>query len=252
MDEISYKRGYQFLTVVADHDQGRVVWVAEGKSAAALASFYEALGPERRARIRAVSMDLTATYRNATIAAAPHAAICLDPFHVIQLANRALDSVLRASRYGTDGSISGKDWRRAQYALRAGAERLSDTQRQLLEHLRRTRYEIGLAWDLKEWLRDLYRCIDPRDARAELNAWCDAAIHSRLRPFVILGRQLRKHFDGIVAAIHEGLSNSRLEGINAKIRLINRRGYGHRSAAALASMIYLCLGGITITLPTQR
>jgi transposase len=71
-------------------------------------------------------------------------------------------------------------------------------------------------------------------------------------PFVNLARQLRKHFDGIVAAVEWGLSNSRLEGINGKLGPINRRGYGHHSAKALASMIHLCLGGITVTLPTQR
>lgn len=252
VDEISYKRGHQYVTVVADHDSGRVVWVAPGKSRASLASFYEALGPERRAQIRAVSMDLGAAYRGVTADTIPHAAICLDPFHVIQLVQRALDSVYRASRYGSDGSVSGKEWRRAQTALRKGAERLSPGQRELLERVSRTRHDIGLAWELKEWARDLYRTIDPVDARHELAAWIDAARTSKLPAFMALARQLHNHFDGIVAAIHLGLSNSRLEGINAKIRLINRRGYGHHSAAALASMIYLCIGGITIELPTQR
>ena len=89
-------------------------------------------------------------------------------------------------------------------------------------------------------------------AKDHLRRWCTSAARSRLRPFVNLARQLRKHFDGIVAAVEWGLSNSRLEGINGKIRLINRRGYGHHSAKSLASMIYLCLSGITVTLPTQR
>jgi transposase len=98
----------------------------------------------------------------------------------------------------------------------------------------------------------LYRHVEPADAAAYLKAWCTRAVRSRITGFRNLVRRLRKHFDAIIASVHLGLSNSRLEGINAKIRVIQRRGYGHRNPDSLASMIYLCLGGITITLPTQR
>ena len=67
-----------------------------------------------------------------------------------------------------------------------------------------------------------------------------------------LSRTIRANRDRILPAIHLGLSNSKLEGLNSKIRLINHRGYGHHSATALIAMTYLCCGGITITLPTQR
>jgi transposase len=71
VDEISYKRGHQYLTVVADHDTGRVVWVAEGRTQAALEGFFDALGPQRRAQVRAVSMDMATIYRDATRRAVP-------------------------------------------------------------------------------------------------------------------------------------------------------------------------------------
>jgi transposase len=106
--------------------------------------------------------------------------------------------------------------------------------------------------ELKEGLRDLYRCIDPSYARAYLKRWITSATRSRIPAFVNLARQIRHNFEGIVAAVERDLSNSRLEGINAKIRLIQRRGYGYHSVDALAAVIHLCLGGITITLPTQR
>jgi transposase len=68
---------------------------------------------------------------------------------------------------------------------------------------------------------------------------------------VALAKTVRANADRILAAVELGLSNSKLEGLNSKIRLINHRGYGHHSAAALIAMIYLCTGGITITLPTR-
>jgi transposase len=67
----------------------------------------------------------------------------------------------------------------------------------------------------------------------------------------VLARRLRKHFDAVIAAVELGLSNSRLEGINTKIRVIQRRGYGHRDPDTLSAMIYLCIGGIDLSLPTE-
>ncbi|MCA1734874.1 MAG: ISL3 family transposase [Actinobacteria bacterium] len=251
VDEISYKRGHQYLTVIADHDRGRVVHVAQGRNHAALQGFFDLLGPERCQQVKAISMDMAKIWREPCAQFIPQADICIDPFHVIRLANIALDSVYTESgrRYGSP--VAGRDWRRTRYALRAGAEQLNQDQHQLLNQLRRTRYGLWRAWDLKEGLRDLYRIVAPEDAAAYLKAWCKSALLSRLRPFRHLARTIQRHFAGIVAAVEHRLSNSRLEGINAKIRLINRRGYGHPNPHHLTAMIYLCLGGITISLPTE-
>ena len=106
--------------------------------------------------------------------------------------------------------------------------------------------------ELKEGLRDLYRAIDPDYARPYLTRWINSALRSRIPAFVNLARQVRRNFEGIVAAVELGLSNARLEGVMAKIRLIQRRGYGYHSVDSLAAAIYLCLGGVTVSLPTQR
>jgi transposase len=251
VDEISYKRGHYYLTVVADHDTGKVVWVAPGKRGQALQDFYDALGPDGRARIESVSMDLGTIYRDATRRAVPHATICFDPFHVIQMANRALDAVFSATGHGADGMITGKQWRASRFALRTGAERLNDFQRKLINAVRRFRYRLFRAWELKEALRDLYRMIDADEARPYLRRWITSALRSRIPAFINLARQIKNNFEGILAAVEHDLSNSRLEGINGKIRLIQRRGYGYHSVDALAASIYLCLGGIPTQLPTK-
>lgn len=250
VDEISYKRGHQYLTVVADHDSGRVVWVAEGRTKAALQGFFDALGPERRAQVKAVSMDMATIYRDATREAVPHADICFDPFHLVSWANQALDSVFqRVDRRSSE--LTGRDWRTARYALRAGAERLGDRHHQLLAVIERDRYELFQAWELKEEFRALFQTVEPDDAAHYLRDWIDACIATRLTAMVALAGKVERHFDGIVNTVRLGFSNSRLEGINAKIRLINRRGYGHPNWQNLAAMIHLCLGGITVPLPTQ-
>jgi transposase len=251
VDEISYRRGHHYLTVVADHDTGRVVWVAKGKRGKALEDFYTALG-ERRDDIEAVSMDLGTIYRDATRRLVPDAVICFDPFHVIQIANRALDAVYKSTGRLHPSGVGDRSWRQLRVALRSGAEHLDINQHQLLNSIRRDRHRLWRAWELKEALRDLYRRVDPGLARPYLKRWITAALRSRIPAFITLARQIRHNLEGIIAAVEHGLSNSRLEGINAKIRLIQRRGYGYHSIDALAAVIHLCLGGITIQLPTQR
>ena len=99
---------------------------------------------------------------------------------------------------------------------------------------------------------DVYR-IDhpPGGARHYLRRWITAAKRSRINAFVGLAKRLEVYFEEVIAAIELGVSNALIEGINAKIRLINARGYGHHSAQTLASMIYLCLGGLQVKLPTR-
>lgn len=139
-----------------------------------------------------------------------------------------------------------------RWALVKDPAHLTVAQRLVLERLRRQRSVLYRCWQLKESLRDLYRLARPADAPGHLDRWLAWACRSRIPSFVKLSRTIRKHRDRVLAAIRLGLSNSKLEGLNSKIRLINHRGYGHHSAAAVIAMIYLCCGGITVQLPTER
>jgi transposase len=251
VDEIAYRRGHRYLTIVADHDRAGVVWVAKGKRGAALEAFFDELGPQRTERIEAISMDLGTIYRDVARRRIPDATICFDPFHVIQITNRALDSVYMQTGRRTATGVGDWNWRATRVVLRSGVENLTVEQHEVINTLRRERYRLWRAWELKEALRDLYRRVDPTMAAPYLKAWITSALRSRIPAFVNLARQIRRNFDPIVAAVDLGLSNARLEGINSRIRLIQRRGYGYRTVESLANMIYLCLGGITIQLPTQ-
>ena len=88
-------------------------------------------------------------------------------------------------------------------------------------------------------------------ARQHLRRWITAAKRSRINAFVALAKRLQVYFDAVIAAIELGISNALIEGINAKIRLINARGYGHHNAQTLTSMIYLTMGGLHPKLPTR-
>jgi transposase len=272
VDEISYRKGHRYLTVVADHDRdGAVVWVGEGKQTEVLEAFYDELGPDRLVVLEAISLDLSGSFKKATDRKAPHVRQCVDPFHLIALANQALDRArvdtwnpvhqqARAEhrprhRPRKDAPPSQQPkarWiKNTRWALVKDPDQLNDHQLEILHQLRRSHSVLYRCWQLKEGLRDLYRLADPHDAPAHLDWWLAWACRSRVPSFVKLSKTVRANRERILGAVELGLSNSKLEGLNSKIRLINHRGYGHRSVATLAAMIYLCCGGITIRLPTE-
>jgi transposase len=254
VDEIAYRKGRKFLTVVADHDSGKVVWIGQGRSQTALNEFFDALGEQRRAQIEAVSMDMTRIYREATRKTLPQAEICFDPFHLIKWAGEALDQThLAAPRDGTPLKVEGvtpaKAWQKVRATLRAAGEKLDTVGHAIINQLRIKQNKLFRAWKLKESLRGLYKGLDAATAARHLNQWCTTATRSKINAFVALARRIRHHFDGIIAAIRHRLSNSLVEGINAGIRLIQRRAHGYASLDNLISMIYLCHGRIPTRLP---
>jgi transposase len=254
VDEICYRHPHKYLTIIGDHATGTVIDVKPGRGVDSLAGFYDKLTDDQRANIEAVSMDGATAFRAATETALPDAAICYDPFHIMQWTNRALDEVFSAAvaTNRADFDMSSGQWRKARTALRTGAERLNPTRQDLVEIITTQNHDIGTAWRLKEQLRELFRTTAPARSPRYLRRWIQRAHDSGIRPFRLLARRLEQHFDGIINTIKLGISNGLIEGINAKIRLINARGYGHHSAKSLTSMIYLMLGGISPKLPTQR
>lgn len=253
VDEICYRHPHRYLTIVGDHATGTVIDIQTGRSEESLTKFYEQQPDSALSTIEAVSMDAGKAYAGATRTHLPNATICLDPFHIMQWINRALDRVYADAAAGpAKVNMTSAQWRSTRWALRTGENKLTDKKRELVNQITRTHRHIGRAWTLKEQLRDLYRLDhSPEEARQHLKAWITAAKRSRIPAFVVLGKRLQEHFDAILAAVELGISNALIEGINAKIRLINARGYGHHSAQTLTSMIYLCLGGLHPQLPTR-
>jgi transposase len=250
VDEISYRRGQRYLTSVADHRSGAIVWCRPGRNSATLAEFFAELG-RRKDSIRAVSIDMSGEYQRAIRDAIPRAEICFDPFHVCRLASRATDQVRRDewNAHERSHTATGRWVKGTRWSLLKAPERQTVGQLATLYEVQQANRALYRAFLLREELRLLYHLDDPYLAPAHLDAWLAWASRSRLRPFVRLARTLRAHRDGILAAIRLGLSNGRLEGLNSKIRLISHRSYGFHSADALIALVYLCCTGIDINLP---
>jgi transposase len=252
VDEVNYGADHKFLTCVADHETGAIVWATEGRNAASLQAFFDGLTDEQKASIKAVSIDMSAGYEKAIRApeGLPHAQVCFDPFHVVQLGSKAADQVRRAeyNQHGRSATGEGKWIKGTRYSLLKDTAKQTAGQLLKLAEVVLTNKRMYRAFLLYGELRYIYK-LPKHQAAERLDAWLAWASRCRLKPFVKLARTIRKHKAGVLAAVELGISNGRLEALNSKVRLLSHRAYGFHSADALIAMIYLCCAGIQIALP---
>lgn len=256
VDEISWRKHHNYLTLVANHRTGKVVWGGEGKNAATLDEFFGELGEDRCAQLSAISMDMGQAFAKSAREHAADATICLDPFHVVALATRAVDDVRRPlwqqMRHLPDPAIA-KQFKGARWALLKNPDTLTDRQAVTLAAIRRNGGQMWRAYTLKEALRAIFAGdLNVNDAGELLDRWCAWAQRCRLAPFVKLGRTIRTHRAGILATIEHGLTNGRVEGLNNRVRLIVRRAFGFHSANAALALVMLSCGPIELRLPHQH
>jgi len=258
VDEISWRKHHKYLTLVTDHTRRKVVWGKEGKDTATLDAFFDDLGPDRAAAIEAVSMDMGAAYAKSVRADdhAPQAVVCIDPFHAVKLVTEALDVERRKAwnelRHGGNPAAA-KKFKGARWALLKNPGNLTDDQAATLRKLKRRGGDIWRAYTLKEAFRAIFAGDLDTDTVAELiDRWISRASRSRLPAFVKTAKTIRKHRDGILAAIRLGINNARAEGLNSLVRLIIRRARGFHSADAALSLVMLACGPITLRLPHEQ
>jgi len=251
IDEISHRKGQRYLTVVVDHDSGRLVWAAAGRDRKTVERFLDELGQERCKQIELVSCDMAGWIAGPVADRLPDAVRCVDPFHVVMLATDALDEIRRevwndARRSGEIAAA--KDLKGARYALWKNPENLTDRQQRKLASVQKTNARLYRAYLLKEQLRQIYR-LPAEAAIALLDEWIAWARRCRLPSFVKLAKTITKQRAGIIAAIEHGLSNARVEAINTQIRMLTRRAFGFHSPGTLIALAMLSLAGLCPPLP---
>jgi transposase len=168
----------------------------------------------------------------------------------VKLLNTAAIDTVRWSKLTRQGlPLSKQEARDLRWAMLKKPSDHTPEQAAVLARHRKSRHACWRAQQLKEDFRGLYQLRRPSDAGAYLDRWLARVSRCRIAPMLKAARTVRDKRDGIVAAVELGLSNSRLEGTNSKIRMINHRGYGHHSVKTLTAMIYLCCSGIELDLP---
>jgi transposase len=245
IDEISYKKGHRYLTVVVDHDSGRLVWAAKGHDKDTLEGFFDLLGEDRCAQIRLVSCDAAEWIGDVVGLRCKNATVCLDAFHLVKWVTDALDEVRRetwnqARRAGMRAHA--RDLKHARYALWKNPEDLTARQEAKLAWVAKVNRRLYRAYLLKEQFRAI-TALKGRRALKMLKAWLAWAARCRIPAFVELGRRIRKHLAGIEAALLHDLSNALIESTNTKLRLLTRVAYGFKKPEHLIALAMLDRGG---------
>ena len=252
VDELSYRRYHEYVTVVVDHVRGHVVWAFKGKNADTLKAFFEELGDQRTGALEAVTIDMSGAYIKAVTEVAPHVQIIFDRFHVQRLAHEALDQVRRAEVRELPTPAARKPLKGLRWLLHKNPWNLTGLERDKLTALPRANRRLFRAYLLKEALAGILDGKDVIVAERKLGEWTRWAARSQLAPFRRLAATIRTHQAGILAYVRSRLSNGRTEGLNGKTRTITRRSYGLHSASALIALLKLCCSGIRLKPVTVR
>jgi len=254
IDEISWRKGQKYITLVIDHVSGRLIWAAEGRSRKVVGQFFELLGPERCARITHISSDGADWIITPAEAHCPNATICLDPFHIVGWATAALDKVRReiwnevrrSGEKAEAGEVKDSRW-----ALLKNPENLTAKQSAKLAVVAKLNAPLYRAYLLKEQLRMVFR-VGYHEAIGLLERWLQWARRCRIAPFVRLARTITYYRADIEATLLHGVNNGRLESLNTKVRLIARRAFGFHSAKAMIALAELTHGGLCPALPGRQ
>lgn len=247
VDETSFQKRHQYVTVVLDQDTDTVVHVAHGRNRAALDDFFSAFTEAERSAVETVAMDMCEAYLRSVedhIPGADHK-IAFDRFHVAQHLAKAVDQVRRAEHRSLleagDSRLKG-----TRYLWLRGSQALSQDARQALEPLRRSSLRTARAWAIKELAANLWDYRARGWAYRAWMRWYSWAIRSRLEPIKRAARMIKRYLTGILNAVVSGVTNARSEAINARIQNIKRTACGFRNPERFRQAILFHLGDLDL------
>jgi len=243
IDEISIRKGHTYRIVVSDLIRRRPIWFGgEDRSEASMAQFYDWLGDTKSRHVGLAVMDMWKPFRNTATARAPQAAILFDKFHIMRHLGEALDTVRKAEY----ARLSGKDRRYIKgqkYTLLSRRENLSLKGSQALKTLLAANKRLNTAYLLKESFGQLWSYEREGWARRFFENWRTSLKWQRLEPYEKFAEMIERHWDGIAAYCkpENKVSLGFVEGLNNKIRVIQRRAYGLRDEEYLRLKILTCM-----------
>ena len=243
IDEVSIKKGHTYRIVVSDLLRRRPIWFGgQDRSEESLTLFYHELGSRKSQKIRLAVMDMWKALRNATVKHAPQASILFDKFHVIRHLGDALDKI-RKNEYAR---LAGKDRayiKGQKYTLLSNRANLTLDGRRALRKLLGANKRLNVAYLLKESFGQLWEYEKEGWARRFFENWKASLKWQRLEPYEEFAKMIESHWDGISAYCRpeNKVALGFVEGLNNKIRVLQRRAYGLRDQDYLRLKILTCM-----------
>lgn len=247
VDETSFQKRQEYVTVVADTTRGVVQHVADGRGKGALAGYYAGFATEELEGLQSVAMDMWGPYIAATMAAVPQAEdkIAFDKFHVAMHLGSAVDRVRREEnrllREQGDETLKG-----TKHLWLYHPDNLPQERAPQFDELVEKALKTSRAWMLKELAMEMWQCRDRESAEEIFRAWYSWAIRSRLAPIKRVARMLKRHLHGVLNAIVARVTNARIEGLNTMIQWLKRSARGFRNRDRFRNAIYFHLGGLDL------
>jgi transposase len=252
IDEVSYRKGHKYATLVYDLERAVVLWVGQGKARESIDAFFEqALSTYQKAQVRAACCDMSETYIGAIQHHCPNAKLVLDRFHVVKAINDALDEV-RKEQWRVADASERKALKGLRWLLYRHSSTRSRRDTRTLQALERGNRRIYRAWRLKDEFEQFWNYKAPWAAERFLKRWTTTALRSRLAPMKKLVATLRKYQDGILAFVNTRLTNAVSEGLNRIVKIVKNRASGFRDLPPFADMIYLTVGDLDIPAQIPR
>ena len=240
IDETSYRRGHNYLTLVADTNLRRVMFVTEGRDAQAIEAFATDLRAHNGdpAQVVEVSIDMSQAFINGVTEHLPNARITFDKFHIIAHASGAVDKTRRIEQK-SDPDLKGLRW-----ALLKDRERLAPAQRADLDALiaRATSKRTARAWLYREHLREILDRKQINVVSSLLKQWCTNVMRSKVEPMKEVARMIRTHFDGVIAWAQTRQTNGFLEALNGLFQAAKRKARGYKRLDTMRTVIFLIAG----------
>lgn len=240
IDETSSRRGHNYLTIAADTDERKVVFVTEGKDAKTVAGFADWLTAHKGSpeQVRLVGIDMSPAFIRGVTEHLPSARITFDKFHVVAHASAAVDQMRRLEQR-TDPSLKGLRW-----TLLKDRGRLSDESRADLDALvaQTATKRTARAWLYREHLRDILDRKQINVVSAMLKQWCTNVLRSKVEPMKEVARMIRKHFDGIVAWTQTRQTNGYIEALNGLFQAAKRKARGYTRFETMRTVLFLIAG----------
>jgi transposase len=245
IDETSRKKGHSYITVAVDMEERKVIDVQLGKDAETVGKIKTHIEQQggKAESIEQVCMDMSPAFISGTGENFPNAQITFDKFHLLQIAQNAMDELRRLER---KEYLSLKGYK---YLFLKNQDSLTKEERIQLTDFAFAYPRLGTGYRFKELLKEFYNISDPEEAEGFLAYWCDVVQETDILSFKNLAKTIKAHWTGIINYTKSKLTNGILEGINNKIQLAKRRARGYRNTRNFINMINFICGKLSFSYP---
>lgn len=247
VDETSFQKHHEYVTVVTDQDRRQVLYVADDRTAESLQTFYQTLSENQKQGIRSVAMDMWPAYVHATQVEVPGALskIAFDKFHVAQYLGKAVDTVRRQEHRALSAE-GDQRLKGSKYAWLRNPTNMTTAQKARLDALRAGSLKTARAWAMRQEAMSLWDYSLRGWARKAWQYWLSWAQRCRLKPMQDVAKTIKRHLWGILNAIVLKSHNGHSESMNSRIQRIKRQACGFRNRERFRHAIYFHCGGLNL------